>query len=225
MEAIKVYLEVGKKKVFAGAVDWPGWCRSGRDEKAALQALIDYGQRYTMVLHGRGIKFMAPKDVPELLVSEQYQGNASTDFGAPAIIPDADRTPVDQGELERLQMILHACWMAFDFAVDCAMGVELRKGPRGGGRDLDQIIEHVLEADLAYLKRIAWKYVREGKQTLADELGPLRNAILEALDAAVNEGLPEQGPRGGKIWPVRYFVRRSAWHVLDHAWEIEDRSE
>jgi hypothetical protein len=33
------------------------------------------------------------------------------------------------------------------------------------------------------------------------------------------------GPRGGVRWTARYYVRRSAWHVLDHAWEIEDRAQ
>ena len=35
---------------------------------------------------------------------------------------------------------------------------------------------------------------------------------------------PKSGPRGGKIWSPRFFVRYVAWHTLDHAWEIEDRA-
>ena len=27
-----------------------------------------------------------------------------------------------------------------------------------------------------------------------------------------------------KGWPHRYAARRIAWHVLDHAWEMEDRA-
>ena len=46
-------------------------------------------------------------------------------------------------------------------------------------------------------------------------------AVLDALTRAVIEGLPAAGPRGGVIWTARSFVRRAAWHVLDHAWEIE----
>ena len=51
-----------------------------------------------------------------------------------------------------------------------------------------------------------------------------RAVVRDALSRAVSEGLPEKGPRGGTIWLPRYFVRRAAWHVLDHAWEIEDRA-
>ena len=51
-----------------------------------------------------------------------------------------------------------------------------------------------------------------------------RSVVLDALSRAVTEGLPEKGPRGGALWTPRYFVRRTAWHALDHAWEIEDRS-
>jgi hypothetical protein len=48
--------------------------------------------------------------------------------------------------------------------------------------------------------------------------------VVEALTAAVEHGVEERGPRGGKRWLPRYFVRRVAWHALDHAWEIEDRA-
>ena len=160
MEAIQVYVEAAKKQTFACAMDWPGWCRSGRDENSALQAVLDYGPRYARILHNTEIEFQPPADPSGLTVIERVEGNATTDFGAPAIILDADRDPLDQTEHERWRMLLPACWRAFDDAVERATGRELRKGPRGGVR-----------------------------------------------------------------WPARYFVRRVAWHILDHAWEIEDRVE
>jgi hypothetical protein len=86
MNSIKVFVEIGKKRVFAGAVDWPGWCRSGWDEKTALQALIDYGPRYARVVHSKEIEFQVPTDASNLIVTERQDGNATTDFGAPAII-------------------------------------------------------------------------------------------------------------------------------------------
>jgi hypothetical protein len=223
MNSIKVFLEIGNKKSFAGALDWPGWCRSGRDEKTALRTLIDYGPRYAQVLHRREIESQVPTDVSDLIVTERHAGNATTDFGAPGIMLDADREPVDRIEFERLQIILQACWQAFDSAVQRAAGRELRKGPRGGGRDVEKILDHVLEADRGYLARLAWKHKRESGKNPFEELSRTRGAILNALAAAVNGDLPERGPRGGIIWPPRYFIRRVAWHVLDHAWEIDDR--
>jgi hypothetical protein len=159
-----------------------------------------------------------------LILAERHEGNATTDFGAPAIVLDADREPIDRTEFERLKTILLACWQAFDGAVQRATGRELRKGPRGGGRDVEQIVDHVLEADRGYLARLAWKYKRDGGKDPVEELSRTRQAILNALEVAVNGDLPEQGPRGGIIWPARYFIRRVAWHVLDHAWEIDDRT-
>ena len=223
MNSIKVFVEIGKKRVFVGAVDWPGWCRSGRDEKTALQALIDYGPRYAQVLHRREIEFQVPSDASKLIMTERHEGNATTDFGAPAIVLDADREPIDRMEFERLQILLLACWQAFDRAVGRASGIELRKGPRGGGRDIEKILDHVLEADQGYLARLAWKHKSKGGKNSVEELSQTRQAILNALEVAVNGGLPEYGPRGGIIWPVRYFIRRVAWHVLDHAWEIDER--
>jgi hypothetical protein len=89
--------------------------------------------------------------------------------------------------------------------------------------DLEKILDHVLEADQGYLARLAWKHKREGRKNPVEELSQTRGAILNALEVAVKGGLPEQGPRGGIIWPGKYFIRRVAWYVLDHAWEIDDR--
>ena len=47
---ISIYLEIGQKKTFACAIDWPGWSRAGRDESSALQALLDSAPRYAQVL-------------------------------------------------------------------------------------------------------------------------------------------------------------------------------
>jgi hypothetical protein len=220
-------VESGKKKTFAGAVDWPGWCRAGRDEAGALQALVDYGPRYARVLRGpvlegRGLDFPVPGDVADLVVVERQAGNSTSDFGAPAIVLDRDRAAADGSEFRRWRGILAACWQAFDDAVEQAAGRELRKGPRGGGRDLRKMVDHVLAADRAYLARLNWKHERTPGNP-AEALDRTRQAIRAALDVAERGGLPKRGPRGGVIWPPRYFVRRVAWHVLDHAWEIEDR--
>ncbi len=224
MTPIQIFLETGRRKTFAGAVAWPGWCRSGRDEVAAVQAMLDYGPRYAQVVGGSGVEFRLPAGSSDLLVAERHTGNATTDFGAPAIVLDADREPLDPAELQHLRALLGACWQAFDDAVERAAGRELRKGPRGGGRELGQIVDHVLEADHAYLARLVWKRRREHGLDPSKELEAVRRDVQGALDVAVREGLPERGPRGGVIWPPRYFVRRVAWHVLDHAWEIEDRT-
>jgi hypothetical protein len=220
---IDVYLETGKKRTFAGAIDWPGWSRSGRDEAAALQSLFEYAPRYEAVLQETGLEFRTPPDVSAFEVIERLEGNLTTDFGAPDIIPASDARPLDAAELQRFQALLEACWRAFDAATRSAAGEELRKGPRGGGRDLDKITRHVMGADAGYLAMLGWKIKKVGENHPDEELGPVRRAILDALAAAARGELPARGPRGGIRWPPRYFVRRSAWHVLDHAWEIEDR--
>jgi hypothetical protein len=218
---IDVYLEVGKKKVLAGALEWPGWCRGGRDAESALQALADYAPRYERVMRDAGIRFGAPHDVPAFEVIERLDGNATTDYGVPDLAPSADTGAVDPAELRQLKRILEACWSALDAAVEAARGKELRKGPRGGGRNLAGILEHVIGAEASYLSRLGGK---APKREDADEpLDPHRQAIFETLDASVRGEIDPVGPRGGARWVPRYFVRRAAWHVLDHVWEIEDR--
>lgn len=220
---IDVYLEIGKTRCFAGAIDWPGWCRIGRDESSALQALIDYGPRYARTLASTQLAFQSPSDISTLMVVERIAGTATTDFGAPDVAPASDAQPINNTDLERFEALLQACWQALDQAVQAAAGKELRKGPRGGGRDAAAIVGHVLGAEQSYLSRLARKFTKEAGEDLRAEIERTRKLGQAALAAAARGELPEHGPRGGKLWAPRYFVRRSAWHILDHAWEIEDR--
>ncbi len=217
-----VYLEVGAKRTFAGALDWPGWCRSGRDQASALQALLEYAPRYAAALRLARMRFQPPKDVSDLAVVESLKGDSTTDFGAPHCIPAADASPLDEAELRRLQNVLKACWRCLDHAAQAATGRTLRVGPRGGGRDLETIIDHVARAQRAYVSKLGWKQVKTAKSASAYQD---QQDALKALAAAAHGELPARGPRGGLNWPPRYFVRRTAWHVLDHAWELEDRLE
>jgi hypothetical protein len=215
---LDVYLEVGSRKTFAAALDWPGWCRMGRDEAAALRALFEYGPRYAQILRRRQLGFQAPDDPSGFVVVERLKGNTTTDFGAPDVAPSGDDQPLDDIELRRLQTILKACWQAFDVATEKAEGKTLQVGPRGGGRSLARILEHVLGSETGYLSQLGGKAPKS-----EDSPESLRQAILKTLRDSAHGKIAEYGPRGGKRWSARYFVRREAWHVLDHVWEIEDR--
>jgi len=170
-----------------------------------------------------GLKFLIPSTYSEFVIFERLEGDYTTDFGVPGIIASSESEPVNALDLQRFNTVLKACWEAFDRAVGQAKGKELRKGPRGGGRDAKKILEYVVGAEQSYLRRLVWKSGKAKEMSLEEEIKYTRAETLTALERAVKEGLPTQGPRGGKIWPPRYFVRRVAWHVLDHAWEIEDR--
>jgi hypothetical protein len=220
---IPIYLEAGQKRVFAGALEWPGWSRGGRDEATALAALLDYGPRYGRVIAPTGLAFDAPAALDELSIAERLPGSSGTDFGAPLAIPKADSRPFDATELTRATAILDAIWQAFDTAAESAAGVALRKGPRGGGRDLDAIVAHVRGADGGYLARLGRKRPAGIADPLAEHAA-IRQTMRDALAAGMRGELPAQGPRGGQIWSPRFFVRYVAWHTLDHAWEIEDRA-
>ncbi len=218
-----VYLEVGSKRVFAAALDWPGWCRGGRDEEAALQALVGYGPRYAAALGPAAGPFAPPNDPSALDVVERLEGNATTDFGPPGAVPGSDERALRSAGLERLTGLLQACWAAFDAAARGAKGSALKKGPRGGGRELDDIVSHVLDADRAYLGGLGGRYPQGSQGGVTEDMAGLRATIIEALSSRAR-GEPPPGSRRSKPWPPRYAVRRSAWHALDHAWEIEDRT-
>jgi hypothetical protein len=211
---IAVGIETVERRVFASALEWPGWSRPGRDEAAALAALGAARLRYVRVAVAAGLA--APDDVP-LLPVEHRRGTATTAFGAPDVVFDLDRRPVDDREAARLAALVAASWAALD-AIAADAPAALRKGPRGGGRDRDAVVAHVVAADVAYARQIG---VRAPAPDPTDRgaVEALRTAILDVL------GRPSDGgPLAGRRWPQRYAARRIAWHALDHAWEIEDRS-
>ena len=224
MATTPVYLEVGSKRVFACSLAWPGWTRGGRDEDEAMQALVDAAPRYRRTLGAAARDLTTPATPKGLRVVERVRGNATTDFGAPGVPAKADDDELTQSKLERQVRLLRACWRAFDKAAATAVGVELRKGPRGGGRDLDKIVEHVIDADGAYLGAMGGTYGTPKGASPEERAEALRGAFVEAATLRVR-GEPPPKPRArAALWPVAYAVRRSAWHAVDHVWEIEDRS-
>lgn len=145
-ETTRVYLEVGKTWVFAAALDWPGWCRRGRGEEAAIDTLLDYADRYAPVA-GDGFA------LGELSVVGRVTGTMSTDFGAPDAHGPWDDEPLSPAEAARQAGLLDASWRYFDRVVHDSPA-ELRKGPRGGGRDRDGIADHVREAERSYGRKV-----------------------------------------------------------------------
>jgi hypothetical protein len=209
---LRVILEVAPKRSFASALDWPGWSRGAKTEEAAVEALLAYAPRYAAVAKRAKEAFPSRHSVE---VVERLEGNASTEFGVPALAASAEDDPLTSAELKRLVALLKAAWATFDAAARAAKGVELRLGPRGGGRQLPKIVEHVRGADGGYLNQL-------GSKPAAVE--DLRATFIEALTARANDR-PVPNPNNvRKPWSPRYAARRSAWHALDHAWEIEDRA-
>jgi hypothetical protein len=213
---IPVYLELGKQRTFALTYDWPGWSRPGKGEAAALAALSAYAARYAAVPAAAHVPFAADAALT-FNILERIPGDATTDFGAPGRVPQRDSRPIAATEAGRLAALLRATWTVFDRAARKAPP-ELRKGPRGGGRDRDAIAQHVLNAEAAYVRKLGLKLA---EPTVGDRgaIDSFRHAVGQAVSSA--RGAPDPDP---KRWPVPYFVRRTAWHAMDHAWEIEDRS-
>ena len=216
MATTRVVFEIGSKRTFASAIDWPGWCRAGKDQELALQALIDYAPRYAVVAKTAGVPFTVGRwnfDGVDYL-----DGDATTDFGAPGAMSKLELQPMTKAEVERMCSLVEATWKVFDGVVKKAP-TSLRKGPRGGGRDRDKIVEHVLGAEAGY----GSSYMLKLKQPEVGDIKAikaLREAWLDAFRVGA-DGKPRR--EGGRS--ARYMARRIAWHTMDHAWEIEDRSE
>jgi hypothetical protein len=221
---VDAVLEVAAKRSFASALAWPGWSRGGKSPDGAIAALVAYGPRYTTVAQRAGLPFEVPDSVDAVAISERLRGGSGTEFGIPSTPALAEEEPIGD-DLGRLLALLRAAWDTLDEAVATAEGRRLATGPRGGGRDLARIVDHVRDAEVAYLSKLGSRAPATSDRPAAERLEALRGAFVEAL-IAIAGGEPVPTPsRTQKLWSPRYAVRRTAWHVLDHAWELQDRVE
>jgi hypothetical protein len=207
---IPIYLEIGRKRVFASAVEWPGWSRAAKSPEQAVESLAQYESRYREVAELAGL--VLPADA-EFTVVEEVTGTSTTDFGAPDRPTTADAEPVTTERAAVLAAVVTASWRFLDAVVTSAPA-ELQTGPRGGGRDRDAVFEHVIAAEAAYARKagVVQKTPKPGDDAA---LNALRSGVLGSLSG---------DPAGAARWSPPYAARRIAWHVLDHAWEIQDRS-
>ena len=217
---LRVTLEIGpkSKKVAAVAPDWPGLERGAKTADAAIERLQSYLPRYAQVtrLAGMDGEFAAITTVD---IVEQYPGTGSTDFwGISFAFSSIDRLDMSSGELERELTLMRACWAFFD-DVRLRVSAEMRKGPRGGGRDRDRIVRHTLGAEHDWAKMIG-VLTPDGAMLTDQGLKAHRDAYCHAI-----RDYHSQGKLAGKMakWPLRYLIRHTAYHTLDHAWEMEDK--
>src|SRR5215204_1839226 len=154
-DELRLMLEMGPKgkKVVAVAPDWPGLARGAKTEESAIERLLSYVPRYTTVatLAGMDAEFVPNATVD---VVEQYPGTGSTDFwGISFAFSDIDRQDVSSRELERELSLMQACWAFFD-NVRLRVSTEMQKGPRGGGRDRDRIVQHTLGVEMDWATKL-----------------------------------------------------------------------
>lgn len=218
MMRIEVAEEHVAKRAFAWGIDWPGWCRSGKTVDLALEALVRAAPRYSIVVATAGLPSRPTITAGDLVIVNSVEGGATTDFGAPERMTASDDRPSDAAEADRLAALVEAAWATLDGVV-AAAPAELRKGPRGGGRDRDKVLEHVVLAEHAYARTMGLKL------QVPDPSDPASIDVVRDAIAAVLREPSDGSPIEGRKWNRRYAARRIAWHVLDHAWEIEDRTD
>lgn len=212
---LRLAIEVGPKgkKAVAVAQDWPGLSRGAANEDLAIARLLQYVPRYAAVAKLAGLSL----ENGGVEVVERYVGTGSTDFwGISFAFSEFDRQPVSADELERELSLMQASWRFFD-NVRGRVSAEMRKGPRGGGRDRDRIVLHTIANEFDWAKQVG---ARRG-----DVDAPLEPDALAQHRAAYCAGFRayhRDGKSAGKS-PLRFLIRHTAFHTLDHAWEMEDK--
>jgi hypothetical protein len=215
-DALRVVLEIGKKRrVVAGAMDWPGLDRWGKSEDDALARLSSYLPRYAGVAELAGLASEFTEQ-PKVEVVERVPGSSSTDFWGIAHVPSqVEQEVLSKAELDRRLALLSACWAYFDDVA--ARASELRPGARGGGRTRDEIIRHVhANEPEQFSRKVEVRTAREVVLTVEGRADH-RLAYLDAIRAYNADG------KSARTWPIQFLIRRTAHHVMDHAWELEDR--
>ena len=215
---LRVIIEVGKKerRVVAGAIDWPGLDRWGKTDDLAIEKLTSYLPRYAGVatLAGLPKRFTLDRGVE---IVERVTGSGSADYWGIAHVPsEIERKVLSSNGLERRLTLLEACWSYFDVTAE-RVSAELRPGPRGGGWTRNELLRHVhLNEPEQFTRKVEVRTPRELMLT-PDGRAQHREATLAAIRAFNAEG------KTARTWPIQFLVRRIAHHVMDHAWEMEDR--
>ncbi|MCB8924271.1 MAG: hypothetical protein H6652_01440 [Ardenticatenaceae bacterium] len=217
---MRVTLEMGPKgkKVVAVAPDWPGLERGAKTEELAIEKLRAYMPRYAQV--ARLANMSAAFDtIQDFEVVEQYPGAGSTDFwGISFAFSSIDQQDMSANELESKLKLMQACWAFFD-NVRRRVSAEMKKGPRGGGRDRDHIVRHTLAAEQDWAKGVG--VIASDDVLLTDEgLKSYRDAYCQAIR---NYHAQDKQAGSRSKWPLRFLIRHTAFHTLDHAWEMEDK--
>lgn len=214
---IRVMVEIGPKgkKVVALAPDWPGLARGAKTEAAAIEKLTAYLPRYQPVAQLAGMVHDFPTNATVDVVGH-YPGTGSTDFwGISFAFSEIDRALVSVEALDRELRLMQAGWTFFD-TVRARVSAEMQRGPRGGGRDRDHIVRHTFAAELDWAKKLG---IRTPLEELLTEQG--LKAHRTAYCAAIRTFHAEN--KMARTWPLRFLIRHTAFHTLDHAWEMEDK--
>jgi hypothetical protein len=223
MERIAVAFEIGpKRRVFAQALDWIGWCRAGKDEATALHQLVIASTRYAQIAGRAGLTFAVPPSSEAFEIVERVPGTATTDFGAPAVPLTSDQEPLEESDIELFVSLLTACWATFDDALN-SISADLHDVKPEGGRSPDAMRLHLLEADRMHLSAFGPAFRQPDPARVTEQEAEVREQMIAALRAVPREENIAPRRRYGFSWTTRFAVRRSAWHALDHAWELQDR--
>jgi hypothetical protein len=217
-DKLRVVLETGpkEKKVAVVAPDWPGLERGATTGDGAIDKLRSYLPRYAKVaeLAGKEKEFAALDGID---VVEQYRGTGSTDFWAISFaFSSIDRRRISRTELERELGLMQACWQFFD-GVRARVSAEMQKGPRGGGRDRDHIVRHTLANEQDWARKVGVRIPDGSVVTDTSGLIGYRDDYCAAIREFQSKG------RMARTWPLPFLIRHTAFHTMDHAWEMEDK--
>src|SRR3990170_1360428 len=164
---VRTVIERGPKgkRAVAFSLEWLGWSRGAKTPEKALETLESYRDRYRPIVDLAGMLRVFDA-AGSLEVVEDRVGTGSTDFwGISFAASSTEHGPMTEAEFDRAIMQLRACWAFFD-SVAARVSPEMRKGPRGGGRDRDRIIRHTIRTESEdFAKKVGLRIPEEAALT------------------------------------------------------------
>src|SRR4051812_23132998 len=208
---VRTVIERGPKakRSVAFGLDWPGWSRGAKSAELAVETLESYRGRYRPVTDLAG---MAPEfdAAGPLEIIEDRVGPGSTDFwGISFAASSTEHGPMDNADFDRAITLLRASWSFFD-SVAARVSPEMRKGPRGGGRDRDRIISHVIITESQGFANGVGLRIPDGAALIPEGLAQYREDYIAAM-RAYNAG---EVKRRMRSWTLPFLIRHSAFHTL-----------
>ncbi len=231
MRAYQLYLESGpqKRTTLVHVLELLGCVANGPTTDEALAATHDAIRAYVTYLRRHGEK-ADPAARFTTRVAEHVTEGDFLGHGSSTIVFAPEREPLDNTTFERLLRWL--AWSREDLlALVCGLD-RRRLDAAADGRTIRKILEHVLEAERAYVYKALGQVkpvadpanaVRRGAMVVLDALPQQRAAAIAHLSSLTREQREAVPQRGKETRTVRRSIRRMLEHEWEHRREIARR--
>ena len=222
MTPFALYLESSRRqlKTMVHVPHLLGCTAQGPSVEAALFQIPTAIRRYLQFLRRHGEPVRPKANFSTRLVEHVILGGRFAGSGSPAVVFTFDRPRLTAKEVEfyvrRLQ------WQRDDLValVESLTPRQITAKPRAKGRSIEEIVEHILEAEAFYQRSALGKREnpaprRTRASSLVERLRRARQDTMERIQSLTAVERSQSVAYRGLTWTPRKMLRR----ILEHEWE------